>query len=80
MGNKYGRTLTPDQVAAAIKFTTLKPQEREQFTRQIDFIRPTVNKPLAQLGMQFSNDLLTVDAHRLPPPGLQFAKYVLCLV
>lgn len=71
IGNKYNKTLSPDQVAQAIKFTTVKPRERMEFIRKIQFLRPSTNPALTAWGMEFENDTMKVEARTLDPPVIK---------
>lgn len=71
IGNKYNKTLSPDQVAQAIKFTTVKPRERMDFIKKIQFLRPSTNPALTAWGMNFAENPMSVDARILDPPTIK---------
>ncbi|SCV71313.1 BQ2448_2901 [Microbotryum intermedium] len=78
-GQKYSRKLDPTQTAESLKRTTVGPRDRVPLLREgIQRILPTnTGSPLNQWGMEFSAELMQVQARLLPNPSVTLQKQVI---
>ncbi|SCZ91253.1 BZ3500_MvSof-1268-A1-R1_Chr1-2g01288 [Microbotryum saponariae] len=78
-GQKYSRKLDPTQTAESLKRTTVGPRDRVPLLRQgIQRILPTnAGSPLNQWGMEFTSELMQVQARLLPNPTVTLQRPVI---
>ncbi|CAH7687749.1 Piwi domain-domain-containing protein [Phakopsora pachyrhizi] len=67
-GQKYNKKLTPDQLSEAIRWLTVKPQERTQMLTKGVAQHLARSPSLSQWGVKINPTPLVIAARRLPPP------------
>lgn len=76
-GNKYTRKLDPEQTAASLALTTIKPAERVPHLRKgIEMMISSTNQGsgMKQWGLAIDKNLMQVDARILPAPAISYQK------
>lgn len=72
-GQKYNKRLSPDQLAEAIRWLTVKPQERTRMLTEGVAQHLAKAPSLAPWGVKPDRTPLTIQARRLPPPILNYS-------
>ncbi|MBW0499433.1 hypothetical protein O181_039148 [Austropuccinia psidii MF-1] len=71
-GQKFSRKLSPDQLSEAIRWLTVKPQDRTRMLTQGVAAHLARSPTIGQWGIKLDQKPMTIRARRLPPPIVSY--------